>query len=711
MQNRWFHRPRLHVPTVGRERRVGWLELFYDLIFVATLIQLGNALSHHVSLAGFLAFAGMFCPIWIVWTGFTFYNNRFVVDDFTHRLLVFLQMFGIGAMAISVGDVLDGHPRAFALSYAATRILLVLLYLRARLQVEQARALTQRWCVIFTIDALLWLVSAFLPPPWTYALWAAAVAISITGPLNRVSRELALRYPPDVLHMSERYGLLTLIVLGESFVKLLTELSERGATVESAFFCGFALICSCSLWWIYFDDVAGSRLKSKPGAPFIWVYTHLPMTLAITAAGVAVKKTLSFDIFGSAPDAYRFMLCGTLALAFAAVGTIDWVTERRQAELSDRTRINVRFASALFVLLLAPVGRFMPSVWFLALVAATCLAQVLFDMMMAPELADAEMAQKDAQLALAIPADLDQDDDADRGEATTRRYDISEAHRRGIPNELRRDLYFYLMEGSWWRLLLTLLVVYLFTNVVFAALYMLEPGSIAGARPNSFLDAFHFSVQTMSTIGYGVLSPRSTYANALVTIEVALGLLGVALATGVMFAKASRPRASVLFSKPIVITRYHGELTLMIRVGNGRGNEVVDASINLVALTDDVSPEGHSMRSMHALKLRRDRSPVFMLSWTVMHTIDESSPLFHTDWSNPAATIASLVATLQGHDGTYGQTVYARHAWYPESLRYGHSFVDIISELEGGRMLVDYTKFHDTRDEGWGNVSPSTPTS
>lgn len=138
MRNRWFHTPQLHTPARGTHGSVGWLELFYDLIFVATLIQLGNALSHHTSLMGFLAFAGLFTPVWIAWTGFTFYVNRFVVDDFAHRFLVFLQMSAIGAMAVSVGNVFDGHPEGFALAYAGARVALLLLYVRVRVQLKVA---------------------------------------------------------------------------------------------------------------------------------------------------------------------------------------------------------------------------------------------------------------------------------------------------------------------------------------------------------------------------------------------------------------------------------------------------------------------------------------------------------------------------------------------------------------------------------------------
>lgn len=695
MRNRLFHTPKLHTPARGAHRGVGWLELFYDLIFVATLIQLGNALSHHTSLLGFLAFAGLFTPVWLAWTGFTFYVNRFVVDDFVHRFLVFLQMSAIGAMAVSVGDAFNGHPEGFALAYAGARVALLLLYVRVRLQLNEARELTTRWIWLNGADAALWFASAFVPQPWTYVLWAIGIGSSISGPLSRVSRELALRYPPDVLHMSERYGLLTIIVLGESFVKVLSSLSEHGVTANSALMCGLTLVITCCIWWIYFDDVAGSRIKRKRLAPFIWIYMHLPLTLAVTGLGVAIKKALFFDPGGIGASHYRWLLCGTLSLAFFSVAVIDWVTERRQAELSDRARVNVRLGSSLFILLLAPTGKHMSAALFVGLASLVCVAQVVFDLLMAPQEADPHDAQHDAQDAM--PAEPPQ---AEPEPTIQRRYDISEAVRKGTPNELRRDLYFFLMEGSWTRLIVTLLATYLFINTLFAALYLLEPGSISNMRERSFFDAFYFSVQTMSTIGYGTLAPLTDYANVLVTIEAALGLLGVALATGLMFAKASRPRASVLFSDVCVVTERHGERSLMFRVGNGRGNEVVDASITVTVLIDEVSPEGHKMRRLHDMSLMRARTPLFMLSWSVVHAIDADSPLAHVDWTASLTDqIALLVVTLTGHDGTYAQTIYARHVYYPEQIRYRHRFVDVIHAPEAGPILLDFTHFHETVPE------------
>jgi inward rectifier potassium channel len=200
----------------------------------------------------------------------------------------------------------------------------------------------------------------------------------------------------------------------------------------------------------------------------------------------------------------------------------------------------------------------------------------------------------------------------------------------------------------------------------------------------------------MSTIGYGAISPATPYGDLIVTIEAAVGLLGVAFATGLMLAKASQPRSGVLFSDRCVVTTRNGQRTLSFRVGNARGNEVVEATMSVSALVDELSPEGHHLRRIHAMKLVRRRTPIFTLSWTVMHVIDEDSPLWEVDWTKAEEHILSIIVTMTGHDATYGSTTHARHIYDPNDVRPDERFVDVISELEDGRLMVDYTHFHKT---------------
>ena len=262
-----MHPPKLHTPEHGEARKVVWLELFYDLIYVAAIIQLGTALSVNVKPVGFLTFAGLFVPIWYTWTGFTFYNNRFIVDDLLHRILVFTQMFAIGAVAVSVPRVFEGEYSQFALSYGIARVCMVAMYARTINADEEVRGFSRTYVIGLSIGAVMWLLSAFIPAPWTLLIWVVAMIVDLAVPWTPQARAIAGRHPSDILHLSERYGLLTIIVLGESFVKVLSEVADKGGELNTVLMAGLGLAITCSLWWIYFDDVAGSRIKRKPLPP------------------------------------------------------------------------------------------------------------------------------------------------------------------------------------------------------------------------------------------------------------------------------------------------------------------------------------------------------------------------------------------------------------------------------------------------------------
>ncbi len=692
MQSRWYHVPTLHFGGSQHEKKPGWLELFYDLIFVAAFIQLGDGLSNNVTVSGFLMAAGLFVPLWVAWTGFSFYMNRFTVDDFVHRILVFLQMFAVGAMAVSVPDVTVGKPIAFAVSYVVAQALIAAMYFRTAKQVPDSRPYSLFWGRVFGVGAIIWVISLWVPAPFCYGLWAIGIAEIVVAPFRKRSRLLNVTWPLDREHLNERYGLLTIIVLGESFVKVLSSLSKTDVDAFTIAQACVVLLITCAIWWIYFDDVVGSELKDKKVGPLIWLYSHIPLQLAIITTGVAVKKAVHFDLPVVAPESYRWLLCGSLAMVFASVAIIDSVTHRKQAELSDRLRIQVRSCSAILLILLAPAGAAMSAAAFVGVVCFLCVAQVIADMMMAPVV---EHEHGSGEVSLAELA-RQQQPGAPLADAVTKPRDLLESVRKGTPSELRRDLYFYFLEGGWVRFFTVFTALYVLINVFFAGLYILQPGCVAGVAPNSFSDAFYFSVQTLSTIGFGSMSPITDYGHAVVTAEAIVSLVVVALSTGFVFAKASRPRSSILFSNKLVLTTRHGVQTLMMRIGNGRGNEIVDATMKVAVLMEEVSPEGHHMRRLHDLKLVRDRTPVFVLSWTVMHEIDETSPLYGLSWEDENSSIVTMITTVTGHDGTYGQTVYDRRLYYTEDIVVGHKFVDVISQLPDGRLMIDYTKFHNT---------------
>lgn len=238
---------------------------------------------------------------------------------------------------------------------------------------------------------------------------------------------------------------------------------------------------------------------------------------------------------------------------------------------------------------------------------------------------------------------------------------------------------------------------YVAINAVFALLYLAEGDAIKNARPGSFLDAFFFSVQTMATIGYGAMYPQTDYANLLVALEALVGLLGVAMATGLMFARFSSPTARVLFSRVAVIAPHNGLPTLMLRVANERRNQILEAQIGISLLRNEITTEGHFMRRFYDLKLVRHQTRIFALSWMVMHVIDENSPLYGETPESLAEMETDMIVTLTGIDETVSQTVHARHYYITEEILWNMRFVDIFSTKLDGRRVLDLTRFHEVR--------------
>ena len=260
------------------------------------------------------------------------------------------------------------------------------------------------------------------------------------------------------------------------------------------------------------------------------------------------------------------------------------------------------------------------------------------------------------------------------------------------------DIYHKVLNLPVWGLLLLLAAVYLAANALFACLYLLDPGGVANARPGSFTDAFFFSVQTLGTVGYGVMTPRSVYANLVMTTEAFFSIVLVAVATGVIFAKVSKPTARVMFSKVAVITRFDGVPTLMLRAANERGNQVLEAEATLSLARQAVTREGLTIRQFQDLRVTRARSPLFVLSWLIMHPIDEQSPLFGLTHEDMIDQGGEIIVVISGVDETFAQRIHARYSYLPEEIAWDRRFEDILSVLPDGRRMIDFHRFHDLRE-------------
>ncbi|MBW4565482.1 MAG: ATP-sensitive inward rectifier potassium channel 10 [Mojavia pulchra JT2-VF2] len=258
-----------------------------------------------------------------------------------------------------------------------------------------------------------------------------------------------------------------------------------------------------------------------------------------------------------------------------------------------------------------------------------------------------------------------------------------------------RDPYHLLLTIPWHGFLLLIAVFYLAINALFAFAYLAGGDCVANARPGSFSDVFFFSVQTLASIGYGAMYPKTTYANIIVTIEAMAGLMGIAVMTGLAFARFSRPTARVIFSRVAVITPYEGMPTLMFRTANQRRNLILEAQMRVYLMRDEVTLEGQHIRRIYDLKLMRNQSPSFTLTWVALHTIDEFSPLYGMTAESLMQTNTTLVISLSGIDETVAQVVHARHTYSAANILWNYRFVDIIHRTADGHRYIDYQHFHD----------------
>jgi inward rectifier potassium channel len=268
---------------------------------------------------------------------------------------------------------------------------------------------------------------------------------------------------------------------------------------------------------------------------------------------------------------------------------------------------------------------------------------------------------------------------------------LGTVERRNPPTRGLSDIYHSLISRSWKRLLFLVGAVYVSANLLFAALYSLGGDCVTGAH--SFGDLFFFSVHTMSTIGYGTMSPQTTYANLLVTAQAFGGTLFVALVTGLVFAKFSRPTARVMWSRNVVVFERGGKRLLHFRMANERANQIVEAQLRVAMARNEVTPDGERQRRFYDLKLQRERNVLFLLSWTGVHEIDPSSPLYGLTVDEMRAQTMQLICSIIGIDETFSQQVHSRHSYVADDFVFDKRFADILGTDEDGTRFVDYSRW------------------
>ncbi len=263
-----------------------------------------------------------------------------------------------------------------------------------------------------------------------------------------------------------------------------------------------------------------------------------------------------------------------------------------------------------------------------------------------------------------------------------------------------RDPYHLALTATWPMFAASVLALYAAINIVFAILYAAMPGAIGNARPGSLLDGFFFSMETLATVGYGQMYPATTYGHLISVAEIMSGIAFTTITTGLIFVRFSKPRAKILYADNIVVTPYNGLPTLMVRIGNGRTSMLTDLTVRLSALIREHSTEGHSIRRVNDLPLVRSNVPMFALTLTLMHRIDETSPLYgHTAQSLVDGDIRFFLS-VEARDTAINSTVHDLKDYRAHNVQFGMRYADAVTVNSEGRTMADLTRISVIEPDG-----------
>jgi inward rectifier potassium channel len=255
------------------------------------------------------------------------------------------------------------------------------------------------------------------------------------------------------------------------------------------------------------------------------------------------------------------------------------------------------------------------------------------------------------------------------------------------------------MTASWQSFIAGVVLVFIVLNAAFGLLYWIGDQPVSNVARNDYLDYVYFSIETLSTAGYGDMHPQTHYGHFVSAVELLTGIFSMSVMTGLIFARFSRPRARLLFANNAVIATQDGKPTLMVRFANERHNIIGNATARLWLLRNTTTKEGQPVRRFNELSLLKNEHPALALSWTLYHVLDEQSELFNLDADDFKAAGIALVVVVSGYDIVAAQTIHARKSYDHTNIRFGQRYADILENLDDRRIRIDYSKFHDTVDE------------
>lgn len=400
--------PTRNVPTLRSNetegtRRTTWAELLNDLAYTAIIMQLANRLNASLTVTNLLEFLLLYVPIWWLWNGQAHYATRFDnTDDMVHRLLGSAQLIGLFILAASVSQATEQRSAVYALAYASVRAILLIEYGRAWWYVPDARPYIRVILLGFSASVLLWVGSVWLDPPYRYGVWAVALLIELATPLT--SGKLHVQFPPDVRHLPERYGLFTLLVLGQAVTGVVTGLDSSPFHVNAIGATVLGGVVIIGLWWAYFDRLDDDAVRQltqqhdkspKASQPAVrqytlWLYTHLPLTVALTLCGVALTQAIKTIDQPTLPAPVHDLLCGAVVTYLFSEACISLTTlNSGPSHVSFQRGIIVRLGAGV---VLALVGWFaqLSTLWLLFIMSTVVTLLILTDQLSpnAPESAE-----------------------------------------------------------------------------------------------------------------------------------------------------------------------------------------------------------------------------------------------------------------------------------------------------------------------------------
>jgi len=370
--------PRLRTASDEGHRQATWLELFYDLAFVVAVGRLGHRLAEHHDVAGVWTFIGLFIPLWWTWASYTFYADRYDTDDLGQRVLAVGQMISVVLMAASIGS--EDSLTAFAVAFVMAWVVLLAMYYRAYRHVPDSRVLVRGYLEGFGTGLSLWIVSIWVPSPIKYVLWGIGLAIHLYTPWRL--REDQKAVPLSVSHLPERFGLFTILVLGESFIAIVGALThghwEAALTIGGI----LGVTVAAGVWWLYFDNAEGRVVRRREGQlkawqPTVWIYSHLPLVIGITSMGIGLEFLVAQD----ADSGGRWLMGCGIAGAYFAMALLAFATDRGHNDL-DQKQAYARIASGVLVLLLTAVSGGWAANVFLAVMLVIAASQIVYDVML-----------------------------------------------------------------------------------------------------------------------------------------------------------------------------------------------------------------------------------------------------------------------------------------------------------------------------------------